>query len=1136
MATFSKFIDSIVRDGNDGKQFERFVKWFLKRDPYWATQVDKVWLWRDYPDRWQNDDQGIDLIIKNRNKEIWAVQAKCYSSENWISRHEIDSFLAESSRTKIEGRLLIASTDRLGKNTLRVIRGQEKPFVTFLRSDFDRSPISYPSSYKLLSSVKKRVKLSPYPYQKDAIKAVTNGFKKVDRGQLIMACGTGKTLVSFWIKERIKSKNTLVLVPSLSLLSQTVREWSSASTRKVNVLCVCSDKSVGNRESNDEIMQSIHELPFPVHSDKKSITQFLRNRDERIIFSTYQSTPVLVEILKNKSIPNFDLAIADEAHRCAVSGKDDSVFSNILDHQKIRAKKRLFVTATPRTFSSNISRAAEKRGVEVIGMDDEGIFGRPFYNLSFSEAINSIPPLLTDYKVVVIGVDDKRVNKWIKRRELVRIDEAGIQTDAETLASQIGLIKAVQEYKLKRVITYHNRVSRAKDYSEAIDTICKVVRGTNKVDRKIESQFVSGNMTVAERSQKLDELKNVGNNQTRILANARCLQEGIDIPALDGIAFIDPKNSPIDITQSVGRAIRLSKDKKIGLIVLPVFIQEGNSVDDLIATSAFKRIWTVLNALKAHDETLAHELDSIRTSLGRFNSNPKKRISLSKIVFDLPRVIDDKFADQIKTLVVEVTTESWEFWFGLLESYVEEFRTSLVPDDCKTANGYKLGKWVGNQRTRRDGLDSEKKARLEALPGWTWNVLKDQWEDGFKHLLEHVQQKGTARVKRPYVSLDGYDLAQWVTSQRSRPERLTDANVARLEALPGWAWDGNEAQWEEGFDYLIKFVEEHSHSIVSTTFVTPDGYTLGQWAAIQRSRNRTLRRDRRDRLKALPGWVWNVNTHHWEEGFRHLAEYVKENGTALVKRPFVTSDGYKLAQWVVSQRSIQNSLSKSRRTRLESLPGWVWDTHLQQWEDNFSALKKYITQNGDSFVPKDYETSDGLNLGAWVTRNRQKKNSLNTQQRERLESLPGWVWNTLEHRWEEGFRHLEEFCIECGHSKVPHKYKSSDGYGLGRWVVKQRSRRDHLTSKKRTRLEEMPRWVWHTFESKWEDGMNHLQHFIDENGHAKVPSNYRTPNGFNLGAWVVRNRGSKESMDKNRQNRLSELPGWVWSTRKSSKV
>jgi superfamily II DNA or RNA helicase len=1136
MSTFSKFIDSIVRDGNDGKQFERFVKWFLKRDPYWATQVEKVWLWREYPDRWRNDDQGIDLIIKYKNKEIWAVQAKCFNSENWISRHDIDSFLAESSRTQIKGRLLIASTDRLGKNTLRVIRGQEKPFVTFLRSDFECSSISYPSTYKLLSSVKKRDKLIPYPYQKDAIKAVTNGFKNVDRGQLIMACGTGKTLVSFWIKERMKSKNTLVLVPSLSLLSQTVREWSSASAGQVNVLCVCSDKSVGNRVSSDELVQSIQELPFPVHSDKKTITRFLKNQDEKVVFSTYQSTPVLVEILKNKTIPAFDLAVADEAHRCAAIGVHDSVFINILDRQKIRAKKRLFVTATPRTFSSNISRAAEKRGIDVIGMDDENIFGRPFYKLSFSKAINSTPPLLTDYKVVVIGVDDKRVNEWIKRRELVKINDAGIETDAQTLASQIGLIKAVQEHKLKRVITYHNRVSRAKDYSEAIGTICKVVPRSKKFDRKIESAFVSGAMNVADRNQKLKELENVGKNETRILANARCLQEGIDIPALDGIAFIDPKNSPIDITQSVGRAIRLSKDKRIGLIVLPVFIQRGNNVDDLIATSAFKRIWTVLNALKAHDETLANELDTIRRSLGRNDTNPNIGISLSKIVFDLPRAIDDKFADEIKTLLVEVTTESWEFWFGLLEAYVEEFGTALVPDDYKTLNGYKLGKWVGNQRTRKDGLIAENRVRLEALPKWTWNVSEQQWEVAFRHLLEHVQQKGTALVRRSYLSPDGYKLGQWVVSQRSRRERLTNDNVARLAALPGWVWDGNDAQWEEGFDYLEKFVEENKHALVPMTFVTPDGYTLGRWTAIQRSRNRALRKDRRNRLKVLPGWVWNVNAHHWEEGFRHLTQYVTENGTALVKGPYTSPDGYKLSQWVVSQRSVKKSLSEGKRVRLESLPGWVWDRKTQQWENGFSAVTNYIAEYGDSFVPKEYKTSDGLNLGHWVTRNRQTKNSMSAERRERLESLRGWIWNTLDHRWENGFRHLEEFCAECGHSNVPLKYKSRDGYELGSWVVHQRSKQDQITVERRAQLEDMAGWVWHTFEAKWEEGMQHLQHFIDQNGHAKVPSQHQTSSGFNLGGWVVRNRGNKENMNKNRRTRLSELPGWVWRTRKSSKV
>ena len=338
MATFDEFYESLPEDSNKrGEYFEKvFVPWFLKTDPEWSTQVKEVWLWDDYPHRW-GKDCGIDLVYEDRQGNHWAIQSKCVSPDREISKAEIDSFLSESSDSKIHGRLLIASTDGIGKNAQQVIDRQEKQVVCFLLEHFRHSEVDFPSSPEDLSTGQRKEKRTPRPHQQEAIRNVVEGFQKEDRGQLLMACGTGKTLTSLWIKEALKPTRTLVLLPSLSLLSQTLREWSATSKEEFNWICVCSDKSVAKQDkTTDSMIEHVSGLGVPVTSDPKDIQDFLENEDGGVVFSTYQSSELVAESQKNQSIPKFDITFADEAHRC--TGKISSAFACVLDGELINLK------------------------------------------------------------------------------------------------------------------------------------------------------------------------------------------------------------------------------------------------------------------------------------------------------------------------------------------------------------------------------------------------------------------------------------------------------------------------------------------------------------------------------------------------------------------------------------------------------------------------------------------------------------------------------------------------------------------------------------------------------------------------------------------------------------------------------
>ena len=728
MASFSAFLATLDPDtGKRGRQFEHFVKWFLKNDPEWATQVDEVWLWNDYPGQWGRDC-GIDLVFKDKNEGTWAVQAKCYSPEYEITKSDVDKFLSESNRKEINHRLLIATTDRIGANARQVLDGQEKSVVRYHLTHFESAAVDYPDNIERLSVGRRKPLPEPRVYQIEAIENVISGFQKASRGQLVMACGTGKTFVCLWVKERMKAKRTLVLVPSLGLLSQILNDWTFAARDKFDALCVCSDQTV-NRREEDEAISLVSDLPFPVSSDVTEIAHFLVRDKDQVIFSTYQSSPLIAQAQKNNDALHFDLIVADEAHRCA--GKSDSAFQTALDDRLIKSERRLFATATPRVYKTSLKRGVEEFGVEVVDMNDDKSFGKRFHTLTFGEAIRR--GLLTDYRVLIVGVDDERIKEWIENRRLVATD-TGFATDARSLAGQIGLFKAIKDWNLQRLISFHGRVKRAREFSEDIIQVAEWLDEDHRSSGSLWAGHVSGEMPTIARRQKLKRLRNVSQDEIGLLSNARCLSEGVDVPALDGVAFIDPRNSEIDIIQSVGRAIRLSENKTMGTIVIPVFIEHTDDAKEALEASEFKPIWDVLEALKSHDDRLSDELDQLRIELGAKRKRSVGASDLTKIVFDLPKSVNQDFAQSLRAHLVSQTTEAWMFWYGLLETFVKEHKHCRVPRRFKTDDGYRLDQWVRNQRAAKNKMDLDRRQRLEALPGWSWNVFSDQWEEGYSHL------------------------------------------------------------------------------------------------------------------------------------------------------------------------------------------------------------------------------------------------------------------------------------------------------------------------------------------------------------------------------------------------------------------
>jgi len=979
-----------------GKQFERICKWFLTNDPVYMHELRRVWLWDEWPGRW-GIDAGIDLVAEDRNGRLWAIQAKAYCPTYRVTKRDVNKFLAESGREVFSYRMLIATTNLIDRIGERTIQDQEKRVTFFRLNDLQAAAVDWPRSPKDLRPTRPRKPARPRKHQREAITKVLKGFASAERGQLIMACGTGKTLTALFINEKLAASRTLVLAPSLSLLKQTLNVWRANGSTEFASLPVCSDDTVGEADE-DVALAHTSDLGVPVTTDPKEIAAFLRQRSgPRVVFGTYQSSLQIAKAFALGRVPTFDLVIADEAHRCA--GPVSSDFANVLDPLKIRANRRLFMTATPRYFTGRVLKAAHDAEYEVASMDDEPKFGKVFHRLSFGEAIKD--DLLTDYQVSIVGVNDTTYLEWAKNGVLVTRDGVEV-TNAASLAGQIGLAKAIGKYDLCRVISFHSRVARAREFACSMPDVLAWMPARQRPKGELWSRYASGDMPAGERYVLLQHLGRLECGDRGLLANARCLAEGVDVPTLDGVAFIDPRRSEVDIMQAVGRAIRKSEDKKFGTIVIPVFIDTDEDPETALDSSVFKPVWDVLKALRAHDEKLGEQLDELRRDLGR-QGRPSRLPS--KIHLDLPAKVGIEFIRAFNVRLVEQTTASWEFWFGLLEQFVE-YRGHVRPPRSFTIRGYRLGNWVTAQRFRHDkGLDADRQRRLEELPGWTWDPLADQWDEGFRALTEYVERHGDARVPARYTSSNGYRLGAWIKKQRAAHDRgkLAVDRQHRLEELPGWTWDPHADQWEVGFSRLLDYVESHGDARVPGPYKV-DGYPLGRWVVKQRNKRVTgdLTTDRQRRLEHVAGWTWDPFADRWEEGFRRLSTYVEHHGDARVPKAYKLDDGYLLGTWVNSQRAnfAAGNFDTDRQRRLENLTGWTWNAVAGKWEEGLRQLLRYANEHGDARVPKSY-TQDGYPLGQWVANQRSfhSRGKLAADRERQLKRVPGWTWNTKTERW-----------------------------------------------------------------------------------------------------------------------------------------
>ena len=668
--SFNKILDKYRKisysERDKGERFERLIKAYLLTDPKYAYKFKKVWLWSEFPSKQDlgGNDTGIDLVALTQEGDYWAIQCKCYQEGTIIDKKAIDTFFTTSGRTFKNEELKTTSfayrlwIDTTGKpftnNAIESFNNQGIPSGRMGLYDLVNANVNWVDIDNGITGEKARNPQKQLrTHQTEALSNTHNHFKNHDRGKLIMACGTGKTFNSLRIAENETNGKGLILflVPSIALLGQTLNEWYADAVEPINAICICSDPEITrNRKQLEDIdTSSVVDLAFPASTNVESILKQFNdletnsNNGLTVVFSTYQSIQRISEAQKtlektNPKYAEFDLIICDEAHRTtgvSLVDEDESTFTKVHNNDFIKAKKRLYMTATPRLYNEETKSKAAQAEALLCSMDDERLYGKEIYKIGFGEAVGQ--GLLTDYKVLILTLSENDVPPAVQKA--LSNMEGNIPTDSPSkligcinaLAKQIlgdeGIIHVTDPEPMRRAVAFCQNIEVSKNITNAFgiaseNYIAQLPADKQGIMQTISSQHIDGTMGATKRNELLTWLKDEPNeNECKVLTNVRCLSEGVDVPSLDAVMFLSPRNSQVEVVQSVGRVMRKSPGKKYGYIIVPIVVPADVEAHlALDNNKEYKVVWDVLNALRAHDDRFDAIVNQIELNRNKPNN------------------------------------------------------------------------------------------------------------------------------------------------------------------------------------------------------------------------------------------------------------------------------------------------------------------------------------------------------------------------------------------------------------------------------------------------------------------------------------------------------------------------------------
>ncbi len=640
--------NAAVSEREKGTYFEELMFTYLRNEATYRDLYSDVWTYADWARQHGVDgrDAGIDLVARTHGtNELHAIQCKFYAEDYRVQKVDIDSFFTASGKSTFKHRIIVSTTNNWSTHAENALQDQNPPVSKIDLYDLENSQIDW-AQYQPGQAPVLQVKKTLRTHQKSALDAVVQGLRNAERGKLIMACGTGKTFTSLKIAEQVAGAGgrVLFLVPSLSLLSQTLTEWTQESEIPLHSFAVCSDSDVGKkRKVDDDVVQTFtHELRYPATTEPARLASEMTKRHDAqhmsVVFSTYHSIDVISQAQKQFDLADFDLIVCDEAHRttgATFDGQEESAFVRVHNADFIRSDKRIYMTATPRIYGDSAKVSAEKDNVALASMDDEALFGKELFVITFSEAVKR--GLLVDYKVIVLAVEERHINRRIQglladENNQLKVDDAAKIIGCWKALSKQGLDDDLTEdmtpmqraVAFCQVIEANNRGKTHKVSSKNIaamfQSVVEAYQETEEFETvaalTCEAEHVDGSMNASQKEEKLNWLKAEAPESTcRILSNVRCLSEGVDVPALDAVLFLTPRNSQVDVVQSVGRVMRNAPGKKRGYVILPVVIPVGVEPHEALNDNqTYKVVWQVLQALRSHDDSfdaMVNKLDLI---------------------------------------------------------------------------------------------------------------------------------------------------------------------------------------------------------------------------------------------------------------------------------------------------------------------------------------------------------------------------------------------------------------------------------------------------------------------------------------------------------------------------------------------
>ncbi|MGY2900085.1 putative helicase [Curtobacterium sp. PvP017] len=648
---FDRLLDELRRLADSermkGNYLEQLAKHFLTIEPLWADQLGSVWLWKDWPARAGRPDTGIDLVAEIQGGGLLAVQVKFFKENHRIDKKDLDSFFEAMGKEPFtEGLVIDTTAGPWSAHAEEALRNRTKPVRRASLDELRHCAIDW-SSYELKYPAKaptRHTRKTERAHQRAAISAVINGFSGtgegagVDRGKMIMACGTGKTFTSLKLAERwtreysAGTSSILFMVPSLALLQQSLTEWSAERDPELGfqAFAVGSDLNIGRTKNDDLTSVRLEDLGAPATTDGRRLAELLDEHDGMdgmtVVFSTYQSVDAIASA-QQLGAPVFDLIICDEAHRttgATLPGEDESHFVRIHDDTYVAGIKRIYMTATPRIFAPEVKNLARQKDAELISMDDESLFGPELYRIGFDEAVRA--QLLTDYKVIVLGVSEDQIVEGFQRE----LADDGHELQIGDVAKLIGCYNALAKRNagqladgfgtdlepMRRAVAFAKDIKTSKGIANDFETLVdghlsNILNDDPTDDLTVQARHIDGTMNATERGVLLDWLKSENvtdrfdRSVARVLTNARCLSEGVDVPSLDAVLFLHPRKSQVDVVQAVGRVMRRAEGKRFGYIVLPIAIPAGLEPEEALNDNdRYRVVWQVLQALRAHDERL----------------------------------------------------------------------------------------------------------------------------------------------------------------------------------------------------------------------------------------------------------------------------------------------------------------------------------------------------------------------------------------------------------------------------------------------------------------------------------------------------------------------------------------------------